>query len=274
MAENENNQPSPNVNADQADVRHVSIKAPEFSETAINGWFPIMEAQFSLRGITQSSTKFYSVIAALPAEVVCKLPAPIIDDKNYDRLKEAIIFMYERTKPEMLDKLMKTTSISGRPSLYLQELSTLAGRIGASDDIVRHKFLQALPKTISPVIASQKDLSLQQLGKLADELLPFLNNNQVLAVNQFQRKQEQDSSRRTFSNRSRADQAASSNNLRYGLKPYHSDQKQRICRAHLYFADKAKSCTSWCRWPNKQNVHVRQSNSRPSSPARSEPSEN
>lgn len=258
----------------QSNVKHVSIKAPEFSETAVNGWFPIMEAQFNLRGVTQSATKFYSVIAALPAEVVCKLPSTIINDKDYDRLKEAIVSMYERTKPEMLDKLMKTTSISGRPSLYLQELSTLAGRIGASEDIVRHKFLQALPKTISPVIASQKDLSLQQLGKLADELLPFLNNNQVLAVNQYQHKQEQNSGRRNYPGSSRSEQASFTNSLRYGLKPYHNDQKQKVCRAHLYYAEKAKNCTSWCRWPNKKNVHVRQSNSRPASPARSEPSEN
>ena len=254
------------------EIRHVSIKAPEFSETAINGWFPIMEAQFSLKGVTQSSTKFYSVIAALPAEVVGKLPASIIAEKDYDELKEAIMSTYEKTKPEMLDKLMKTTTLSGRPSLYLQELSTLADRIGASEDIVRHKFLQALPKTISPVVASQKDLSIQQLGKLADELLPFLNNNNVMVVNKT-RNVPQHNSHHNNNSRSRT-YNSSNNNIRYGLKPYNHDQKQKVCRAHLYFAEKARNCTSWCRWPNKQNVTIRQSTSRANSPARSETSEN
>ena len=35
---------------------------------------------------------------------------------------------------------------------------------------------------MSPVIASQKGLSIEQIGKLANELLPFLNNTQIMAV--------------------------------------------------------------------------------------------
>ena len=41
--------------------------------------------------------------------------------------------MYEKTKPELLDRLMKTTSISGRPSVYLQEMINTASRIGVTD---------------------------------------------------------------------------------------------------------------------------------------------
>ena len=46
---------------DSKNVKLVSIKTPVFSETAIRGWFPIMEAQFTLKGITATQTKFYSV---------------------------------------------------------------------------------------------------------------------------------------------------------------------------------------------------------------------
>ena len=59
---------------------------------------------------------------------------------------------------------------------------SVAKRIRISDDIVRHKFLQALPSTISPVIASQKDLNHTQLGRLADELMPLLNNDKAFVV--------------------------------------------------------------------------------------------
>ena len=54
---------------------------------------------------------------------------------------------------------MSATTISGRPSAYLHEKLSVAKRIGIGDDIVRHKFMQVLPSTISPVIASQKDLN-------------------------------------------------------------------------------------------------------------------
>ena len=214
-------------NEDSKNVKLVSIKTPVFSETAIRGWFPIMEAQFTLKGITATQTKFYSVLAALPAEVVAKLPASIINAKDYDMLRDSILSTYEKTKPELLDKLMKTTTISGRPSLYLQELATLADRIGASEDIVRHKFLQALPKSISPVIASRKDLSIQQIGKLADELLPFLNNTQIMAV-----KPPASTNAQTDQTDGRLNQT-NNNSTKYGLRPYKPDQKQKICRAHL-----------------------------------------
>ena len=182
-------------------------------------------------------------------------------------LRDSILSTYEKTKPELLDELMKTTTISGRPSLYLQELATLADRIGASEDIVRHKFLQALPKSISPVIASQKDLSIQQIGKLADELLPFLNT-QIMAV-----KPPASTNAQTDQTDGRLNQT-NNNSTKYGLRPYKPDQKQKICRAHLYFAERARNCTSWCRWPNKQNINTRRSTSRSVSPARSETSEN
>ena len=119
-------------------------------DAAVPGWFSIIEAQFHLRSIRNSTTKFYSVIAALPAEVVSRLPHCVIDasSSNYEKLKEAVTGMFEKSKPELLENLMKTTSISGRPSLYLQEMITTASRIGVTDDIIRHKFLQALPSTI------------------------------------------------------------------------------------------------------------------------------
>ena len=55
---------------EEASLQQINIKTPEFMETAVNGWFSILEAQFHLRNITASTTKFYTVISSLPAEVV------------------------------------------------------------------------------------------------------------------------------------------------------------------------------------------------------------
>ena len=161
---------------EEASLQQINIKTPEFMETAVNGWFSILEAQFHLRNITASTTKFYTVISSLPAEVVAKIPITILESKKYEEIKQSLIEAHERTKPELLDKLMSTTTITGRPSTYLQEMLSIAKRIGIGEEIVIHKFLQALPATIFPVIASQKELSPTQLGKLADELMPLLNN--------------------------------------------------------------------------------------------------
>ena len=53
----------------------------------------------------------------------------------------------------------------------MHEMLSVAKRIGISEDIVRYSFLRALSSTISPVIASEKDLNPSLLGKLAEELV-------------------------------------------------------------------------------------------------------
>lgn len=57
------------------------------------------------------------VISALPLDVVTNLPVSILQARDYEQLKQSVLSAYERTKPELLEKLMKTT---GRPSVYLQ----------------------------------------------------------------------------------------------------------------------------------------------------------
>ena len=245
---------------DSEETTHVNaatIKPPAFMETAVPGWFSIIEAQFHLRNITSESTKFYSVIAALPAEVISRMPPTTLnlDTSDYKTLKDGLISSYEKTKPELLDRLMKTTSISGRPSVYLQEMINTASRIGVTDDIIRHKFLQALPSTISPVIASQKGLDLSQLGNLADELLPYFSQSSVMSVPQQKPR---------YSNVSNAEKK-DGNTTPIGVRPFNKDQRPKVCRAHIYFADRARTCKPWCKWPHKASCQI-QPSSRPPTP--------
>ena len=163
-------------------THQVNIKALEFMETAVNGWITILEAQFHLRNVTASKTKFYAVVSSLPAKEVGKLPNAILASQDYEELKRTLIEPHEQTKPELLEISMSATTISGRPSAYLHEMLSVAKRIGISDNIVTHKFQQALPSTISPVIASQKNLNHTQLGRLADKLMPLLNNDKAFVV--------------------------------------------------------------------------------------------
>ena len=49
-----------------------------------------------------------------------------------------------------------------------------ASKVGVGDELVRYKFIQALPLEITPVIAAIKNASLIELGTLAGEIGPFL----------------------------------------------------------------------------------------------------
>ena len=126
---------------------------------------------------------------------------------------------------------------------------TVAKQIGISDDIVRHEFLQALPSTISPVIASQKDLNHTQLGRLADELMPLLNNDKAFVVQR--RLSTKNDSQTNY--KGKYSQVTS---VLLNVRPYQSNQRTKICRAHIYFANEARTCQPWCKWPKKNGLQV------------------
>ena len=142
--------------------------------------------------------------------------------------------------------------MTGRPSVYLQELLTIANKCGVGDDLVRHCFINALPNTISPVIASQNSRPLLEVGTLADELIPLL---------------KKDAFQVSHSDNSQTSKPLQSNNSRpIGLTPFHPSQRPVVCRGHLFYGQKSRSCKPWCTWPNKQRCTI--SRSRSASPAR------
>ena len=156
---------------------------------------------------------------------------------------------------------MSATTILGRPSTYLHEMLSVAKRIGISD-IVRHEFLQALPSTISPVLASEKDLNHTQLGRLVDELIPLLNNDKAFVV-------QRPLSTKNNSQTNYKVKYSQDNSMPLGVRPYRSNQRTKICRAHIYFANEARTCKPWCKWPKKNGLQVLPS-SRPATPTGSD----
>ena len=248
----------------------VSVKMPPFLETAPAAWFSILEANFHIKRITVEETKFFHLIAALPPEIVSKLGVKL-EEKSYTATKMTVIGIYERTKPELFSKLINEKTMSGRPSHYLQELTSIASKVGVGDDLVRHQFISALPASISPVVAAQKELTVQQLGTLADELTPFFHNNQVLKVTTTKE------SVRPKSFSDRQEKAVHSRphyanpDIPQGLKPFNERQRPKICRAHIYFAEFARTCKPWCKFPGGKKLCQIQPTSRSSSPVRQSP---
>lgn len=72
----------------------------------------------------------------------------MLHSKDYEKLKAVVISSHEKPKSEMLDKLIPSSKMTGRPSSYLNELISLTSRIGVGEEIFRSKFIQALPPSI------------------------------------------------------------------------------------------------------------------------------
>ena len=223
----------PAAEQSETEVNAVSIRMPPFMESDIRGWFSIIEAHFSLRNISDSSTKYFHILSALPPEIVTKISASVLNEQSYDALKNALIQIHERTKPELFARLINDRKITGRPSYYLQELMDTADKVGVGEDLVKHQFTAALSPSIAPVIAAQKGLTLQQMGTLADELLPLLqanapafnvNSNQPSQRNSMKIPQKQESA------------------IPIGLRSFSPDQCPHVSRGHLYFGKNSRTC--------------------------------
>ena len=164
---------SNNVTENDGSIQHISIKPPQFSQNFCNGWFEILEAQFVLARVQGTQTKFYNALSSLPADIVCKVPSEILSSKNYESLKKAVKDAFLQSKAEIFERLTAKTPVLGKPSQFLRDLRDQAGRVDVGDDLVRHRFLQAMPEAMRPVLAAQQSMSLTDLGKLADDLLPL-----------------------------------------------------------------------------------------------------
>ena len=93
---------------------------------------------------------------------MCKFQT-IILGTDYNRLKEAIIVLHRKLKPEMLDDLKLSATLTGKPFLYSYELMTLTMKIGVSNDIVCHKSIHTMPIKIRLVLAAKTDLKTERL---------------------------------------------------------------------------------------------------------------
>lgn len=248
----------------------MSVRPPPFMESAVSGWFAILDAQFHLANVTSGPTKFYHVLASLPADVVARLDPSVLSGQDFASLKTCVVEMFEKTKPELFEKLISKTVLTGRPSEFLGELRDVASKVGVGEDLVRHKFIQSLPPAMSTVLVAQRDLTLAQMGKLADELVPLVQKQTLVAAHTAD-------SRPTDRGRSPGPRGHRPQSADKGsgkdLQPYHEGQRPRVCRAHLFYGPDARSCRNWCTWPDKSRTSRMSVRSREPTPAdvRSEP---
>jgi hypothetical protein len=181
-------------------------------------------------------------------------------------LKDAVRSLIEVSKAEIFDSLMRDTPLVGKPSVWIRNLQNQVEGLNISEDMLRHKVLQSLPQTIRIAIASTPDLSLTQIGKLTDELIAYGKSDASINAVEQDRSRPRGRNDRDHRDRRQENRSASpAGRATYSsLRPFHEDQRPRVCRAHVWFGNRAKTCTHFCEWPNKNGLTVRErSSSRP-----------
>ena len=106
-----------------------SIKLPVFWPDPAEVWFAQAEAQFTIRYVTVSKTKFYQVVAVLPQEVasqildlICTPPA----GNPYKVLRERLITVYSLNNYQQFEALVSLPlSRDQKPSHLMNQMLAL-----------------------------------------------------------------------------------------------------------------------------------------------------
>ncbi len=80
-------------------VAHVAFKIPDFWPHDPTTWFRKIESKFRICNITQSSTKYYHLLSALPTEVCSNINDSLVEiNENaadtYEHLKGLLMSRY------------------------------------------------------------------------------------------------------------------------------------------------------------------------------------
>ena len=238
-----------------APVNRVTMKPPPFHRTNPTVWFRQMESQFVLAGITNDTTKFNHILAAIPEDVAINLPMEIED---YSSLKDSIIQLYQKSKTELIGEALGTISLDGqKPSVCFLRIQRKLSEchLTMDNDVIKHRLMQAMPMSTRSSLSAHLDLPPDKFAKLADTIYSyskdtFQENTHVYATQQ--------SSSSSYARQPQPKQRNSSTDNSF--QPFSPGQRPKICRFYLFFANSAKRCKPWCKWahqsPHTSNRHL------------------
>ena len=136
----------------------------------------------------------------------------------------------------------------------------IAVQLGVDDVFVKLKILKVLPSNIRPLlIICDESTSLEELARIAETLLAYgsstkyeSNDGNVSVVESRSGSRSMSRNRDSFhrglnSKASIQDNAYSRSTIPFGVRAaFNLGQWPKVCRYHLYYGDKAKSCMRWC----------------------------
>ena len=151
----------------------VGIKLPSVWAQQPEVWFLQAEAQFHILKITDNTTKYYHVVAALDQETSCRvldtLFAPPADNK-YTDLKQRLLTTFGLSKCEWASKLLHLHPLGDRkPSEVMDEMLSLLSDHGICF-LAEQLFLEQLPEGIRLQLSNDDFTNPQALATKDDVL--------------------------------------------------------------------------------------------------------
>ncbi|CAF2747405.1 unnamed protein product [Lepeophtheirus salmonis] len=141
------------LSGEDVEVAIVDIKAPEFITSRPEFWFILVENSFEKYKINKNNAIFCDPLAALHLSVVLRLSKKDLLCNSYERLKKALLQLFQKSKTELLEELSESKSMIGKPSKHLEELRLIG-----------------------------KNLPIEAMGALIDYLTTLISSGTVSAI--------------------------------------------------------------------------------------------
>ncbi|XP_037280319.1 uncharacterized protein LOC119173621 [Rhipicephalus microplus] len=171
----------------------VAVKLAPFWAEAPDVWFAQVEAQFSTARITQDRTCYDYVVAHLDSryaaevrDILANSPA----DDRYLHLKRELIRRLSPSQDEKVRNLLQHEELGDRkPSQLLRYMRDLLGSTPVDDCLLHIIWLQRLPPHAQAILQAQPNLPLDQLSRIADQVVEISLPASPLTVNAFDTRQ-------------------------------------------------------------------------------------
>ena len=246
---------NPTVQLDAA-VFGASVQLPAFDKIEPESWFCVAGANFALRKVTDSTTRYYYVLSKLDATTLRKLSAflkrPRGDDP-YLEIRRKLCRAFEPSLEKKLNALLSITDMGDeQPMEFGLELQHLLGD-ATTDDIQKRIFLCSVPPAIATAIRGSRAAKFEELLEAADDAwttstAPSPGATALVAA----------------ISGAQAQRRGGCGGRQRGSRASGQTRALQLCHFHIKFGDTAKKCSPSCaRWgdqnrPRQQPAHVLQ----------------
>lgn len=241
------------------DICRIGVRPPPFWPEEPAVWFAQLEGNFALAGIKDDETKYYYVQSTLEhryaAEVKDIILSPPAKGK-YEKIKSELIKRLSTTRAKQVQQLMVHEELGDRrPAQFLRHLQHLAGP-NVPEEFILSMWTSRLPNNIQTAIASQPNMSLQELADLADRVFDIVPASPQVAAAQAHTpmldaiaKQLEALTQRvkSISTRGRSSRSKSQNDRSSSTTRSESNYRRfPTCWFHFKFGKKATKCLKPC----------------------------
>ena len=159
--------------ATAAAVHAVSLKLPTFLASRPDVWFQQTEAQFALRNITDSTTKYFYLLTSLDpvvAERTAGDVAAVPTEGKYEYIKSKLMEVYGLTDDQKADRLLDLSGLGDwKPSQLCAHIQSLTV---SQDVLMRRIFLRQLPEDVRVQVTALDADTLPALARKLTSLRP------------------------------------------------------------------------------------------------------